>query len=365
MSSLKTADEFLQDFVFEPSDGLPETATNESIQSKGDAPTIGAVVSTDAQTTEPKGYKARKPRWWKALSGKATKGQRRSIAAMKDYKLERPAYGDTIDWDAVFHGTSQGDVWLELGFGGGDNLLALAEKHLNTNFVGADISQVGLGKIFTRMHHSVQRKRFWSGYSECTSEAHTTSSNDVAKLQDDRSDESFRQVEVTDPYANLRVYSGDGVKLLPYLPTASVSTILVTFPDPFEGEHQKEYRLIQEHTLKELYRVLKSNGRLFLATDHEGYHSYSHSVIDAMNNKSSDGMFRPVVPCPDRMEWLPVLSRYERKGWDEGRRTNLSCWQMIADTTERSKAIRQIAYALIPVAVSIGACALWMGMRGR
>jgi len=39
--------------------------------------------------------------------------------------------------------------------------------------------------------------------------------------------------------------------------------------------------------------------------------------------------FRLVEPCPDRSEWLPAISRYEQKGWDEGRTTKLSCWEAI------------------------------------
>jgi tRNA G46 methylase TrmB len=289
---------------------------------------VSTEVSDDLTFPEPK-YNARKPKWWTSLSGRAaSKGQKRAIAAMVGYRLERPAYGETVDWGVASPSRSQASVWLELGFGGGENLLALAQQYPDKNFVGAEIHQVGLGKIYTRMHQGVNRKRFWTGYTHFNAEFNL----DPTKLEDARPEMSFCDEEVIDPYSNLRVYSGDGIKLLSYLVNASVSAILVTFPDPFEKDREKAYRMIQTANLIEMHRVLEDGGRLFLATDHEGLHTYSHPVMDAVKNSKGQTLFRLVTPCPDRQEWLPVVSKYERKGWEEGNRTYLSCWEAIAIT---------------------------------
>lgn len=306
---------------------VTETAAHD------DAPVV-AVSRPQATTAAPtpasddpaSGYQARKPKWWKALSGKASKGQRRIMSAMTDYKLQRPEYGNTIDWKTVF--TNCNDVWIELGFGGGDNLLALAQQYPDINFVGAEINQQSLGKVYSRMNQAVEQGAYWTAYDQFD-----PNGNNDASVPDEAVEENaFSSEQVDSPYSNLRIYSGDGVKLLPYLATASVSTILVTFPDPFEREHQKDLRLIQEQTLKSIHRVLKTNGRLFLATDHEGCHSYSTSAIDELTSTRAV-LFRPVTPCPDRMSWLSVISKYERKGWTEGRSTHLSCWETSAATT--------------------------------
>ena len=150
---------------------------------------------------------------------------------------------------------------------------------------------------------------------------------------------------VEDPYSNVRIYPGDGVKLLPYIPSNSLSTILVTFPDPFPQKGQEKWRVMQEHTLFDFHRVLKkSTGRLFLATDDENFHIWTHGLVNRINSKTitmknydaTDQLrttyFRLVEPCPNRLDWLPAISRYEQKGWDEGRKTNLSCWEAVADT---------------------------------
>ena len=39
--------------------------------------------------------------------------------------------------------------------------------------------------------------------------------------------------------------------------------------------------------------------------------------------------WKEVTPTPDRSSWLPVVSYYEQKGIDEGRKTMLQCWEKI------------------------------------
>jgi tRNA (guanine-N7-)-methyltransferase len=325
-------DDFFRALALESDDDEDLKASTDSTESS----------EVPASLEEPEKYNARKPNWWKNLSGKASKGQRLAMAAMMDYRLDRPAFGETINWDAAFPNNSttstsqQADVWLELGFGGGENLLALAQQYPKVRFVGAEVHQKGLGKIYSRMHQGVQRKRFWTGYTKFSAEVHL----DPSKLEVDPPEMSFCDEETIDPYSNLRVYSGDGVLLLPYLATGSVSAILVTFPDPFAKERYKAYRLIQTTNLLEMHRVLlDEGGRLYLATDHEGHHIYSHSVVGAMKDSKGQALFRLVTPCPDRQEWLPVVSKYERKGWEEGCRTWLSCWEAIAVTGEMNESI--------------------------
>jgi tRNA G46 methylase TrmB len=179
---------------------------------------------------------------------------------------------------------------------------------------------------------------------------------------------------------HFRIHTGDGYKLLFKIPTDSLANILITFPDPFEKNNDTQYRLIQKQTLLECYRILRKNnnnnnnnssnsnsnsnddnknynGLLYLATDHDGYYDWCHQMIYEVNNNhnindngngngnddnsnDNDGndtvrsqpqipLFRLIEPCPNRKNWLPAISRYEQKGWTEGRSTKLSCWQVV------------------------------------
>jgi tRNA G46 methylase TrmB len=328
-----------------------------------------SLVSTRSQNSHQK-YNARKPKWWKNLGGKLSKAQKRAMTeVLQKHRLPRIPYGSFLEWNEVFPvaaGDVSREIWLEIGFGRGENLLALAHRKRaspGTCFVGAEVHPPGTGTLCARVLQGMQSHQYWTDYtiytsvcdpwanvvdsSNPTSVASGTQSSSLASVPEEQDNEPSSVLDETsstaDPYSNLRIFPGDGVKLLPYIPSFSLSVVLVTFPDPFPKEDQAQWRVMQRHTLLEIHRVLKSGaGRLFLATDHEGYYQWTHHLVEQCNTDSAFGAldntttderhsptrigFRLVEPCPDRMDWLPVVSRYEQKGWDEGRSTKLSCW---------------------------------------
>ncbi|CAJ1966864.1 unnamed protein product [Cylindrotheca closterium] len=265
-------------------------------------------------------YNSKKPRWWKSVAGNATKGQKRAMETiLANHRLPSVPYGTFLDWSQIF--PENPDIWLEIGFGQGENLLALAhrKRHENVVFVGAEIHKSGTGTACRRMQEGKEINRFWIDYTVFSKDS-TTSNNP----NEEGSDGTEKH---DDPYRNLRLHPGDGVKLLPYIPSSSLSAVLITFPDPFPKECQRQWRVIQKHTICEIYRVLKDSGHFFLATDHDGFNQWAHLILNEVNEDSP--IFLEVNPCPGRMDWLPVVSKYEKKGWDEGRSTNLNCWEKI------------------------------------
>jgi tRNA G46 methylase TrmB len=320
-------------------------------------------------------YTSRKPTWWKQRAGKATKGQRRVMALLQEeYSLRKPLYGEFLSWDAIFPTVScndQREIWLEIGFGLGDNLLCLAarsspsfqlsppfsalpaESSLKDEcngsttgdsksrcYVGAEIHASGLGTLYTRIQSAQQAGCHWNGYTLwsnndvdegtvdpgngvrdcCSPNGETASSLDHTTGCDSNDKGSSL-------YHNLRIFAGDGTKLLPCLPDSSVAAVIIAFPDPFAATHEEHWRLLQLSVLHELRRIL--HGPLYLATDHEAYHAWSHAQVarfNALQAAASRPGFALVEPTPHRSSWLPVVSKYEQKGWDEGRSTYLSCW---------------------------------------
>mmetsp|Transcript_31756 Transcript_31756/g.48707 ORF Transcript_31756/g.48707 Transcript_31756/m.48707 type:complete len:412 (+) Transcript_31756:121-1356(+) len=348
-------------------------------------------------------YDGKKPKWWKQLYGRrATKGQRRAMTCLEDqnYKLPKLQYGEMIDWNLVFPVTEKDEqaqptkeIWLELGFGNGENLLVNSQlQDKNIGFVGAEVCQPGVGVVMKRMYEAIECGAYWSDYNLYTSDKDESNDNNVPtaiptttpnNAEGDTHDENHtRQTQqqqqdakltsdilttkTPSPYENVRIYPGDGIKLLPSIPSSSISTLLVTFPDPFPKPSHRKHRLIQVHTLQAMYRILTKTspvGRLFIATDHEGYFEWCLEIFDLMNSTTSteverirstmDGKetelkrrndnaddnetsicqparFRQVPVVPDRSTWLPAISKYEQKGWNEGRKTMLQCWEVVS-----------------------------------
>mmetsp|Transcript_27687 Transcript_27687/g.57824 ORF Transcript_27687/g.57824 Transcript_27687/m.57824 type:complete len:184 (-) Transcript_27687:22-573(-) len=141
---------------------------------------------------------------------------------------------------------------------------------------------------------------------------------------------------------NIRILPGDGIKLLTHLPTNYLDVVLVTFPDPWPRECHVQWRVVQREVVREMHRVLKPFGRVYVATDAECFDAWTREKFQQESSSSSSSCdlvdggdngittahhWNELVPCPDRASWLPVVSYYEQKGLDEGRSTMLQCWQ--------------------------------------
>jgi tRNA G46 methylase TrmB len=264
-------------------------------------------------------YQNRKPKWWGRVAGRrGSKAQRRAYRSMESHKLASISYGELYDFQELF---CSKEIWLEIGSGQGHVLLANSERHTDAVMIGADIHKAGVGLTLLRIEAAINSSEYWRDYSIYS----TTKDPFTEKATGEDDDEVFppptpdKQV-----YSNVRVFPGDGMKLLRSISTSSLSVTLMTFPDPWDEAGEKQFRLLQNHTLEDFHRILKPGGRFFLATDHIVFYKWSLELFAA-----SPQQFRKVEPCPPRAAWLPVISKYEQKGWDEGRRTNLVCWETI------------------------------------
>jgi len=281
-------------------------------------------------------YNPKKPKWWSKVSGNPTKPQKWAMNQLfQTHRLPSRKYGTMLDWATVLPPKYE-QIWIEIGIGRGENLLALAhqKKDQAVALVGIEINKSGMGTACRRILKGIEAHAFWSEYT-----LYSTSIDPYNPAYEENGEISAERFETrrteeyaagsgdTPPYENVRLYPGDAVTLFPHIPTASVVAILLTFPDPFPGISEKQWRVVQVETILQIHRILRKSpnpGRFFVATDHEGYHSWCHNVMDDVNSENI--LFEKVEPCPDRSEWLPAVSRYEQKGWEEGRQSRLSCW---------------------------------------
>ena len=119
------------------------------------------------------------------------------------------------------------DVWVELGFGGGEHLAGQAAAHPQVLVLGAEPFVNGVASL---VRHVADRG-----------------------------------------LGNVRLHPGDGRDLLAALPDASVSRVFVLFPDPWPKSRHHKRRLINAETIAELARVMKPGAVLRFATDWADY----------------------------------------------------------------------------------------------
>lgn len=197
-------------------------------------------------------------------AGRITEAQERALVS------EWPRYG--IDYTSApidLPATFGRDVprSLEIGFGNGDNLFAIARARPEHDHVGVEVHRAGVGHLM------------WAA----------------------------AQAELT----NLRVICHDAVEVLEHcIAPASLDEVLILFPDPWHKKRHHKRRLIQPAFVDLLASRLHLGGRLQLATDWEPYAIQMLEVVGAnmaFKNLAGDAGFMP------RPTWR-ALTRFEKRG---------------------------------------------------
>lgn len=187
-------------------------------------------------------------------------------------RVELPREGETVAPLALYDRPMR-DIWLEVGFGAGEQLVAQAQAHPDVGFIGCE--------------------PFISGVAAAVSE-----------IQARRLD-------------NVRIFDDDARLLLKRLPEKSVGRFFVLFSDPWPKTRHNDRRFIAPATIDAMARVLKDGGQLCFASDHMGFVRWTldHVTRDVrffwMAREPVDWRCRPD-------DWFPT--RYEAKALARGAR---------------------------------------------
>ena len=87
---------------------------------------------------------------------------------LKTNRLLSMPYGSLLNFHEIFPTTfvANNDVWLEICFRYGDNLLTLAHRNSNKNisFIGAETHESAIGIICKRMKEGIDNNMCWTDY---------------------------------------------------------------------------------------------------------------------------------------------------------------------------------------------------------
>lgn len=183
-----------------------------------------------------------------------------------------------IDLDALKSGSAElfslnpRNLVLEIGFGGGEHLAAMAKAHPETGFLGVEPFLNGVAKLLGAIE--------------------------------------------TEKLDNIRLLRGDGRMVLGALPDASLDMVYLLYPDPWPKRRQRKRRIVDLAFLDELARVIRPGGEFRFASDIDDYVGWT---------------LARVLPHPG-FEWLAShaqdwltpwegwhRTRYEEKALREGR----------------------------------------------
>ena len=206
-------------------------------------------------------------------AGRITPAQQRALEGLwPKYGVE---YRDEPLVPAVLFGR-EAPCTLEIGFGNGGNLAALARAHPERDYLGVEVHRPGVGRLLLALEG--------------------------------------------EELGNVRIICHDAVEVLErQIAPGSLAEILILFPDPWPKKRHHKRRLIQGPFVALIERALEPGGVLRLATDWQPYALEMLACLNAapgLRNLSQQGGFagRPAERAPTRFELRGT--RLGHEAWD-------------------------------------------------
>jgi tRNA (guanine-N7-)-methyltransferase len=129
------------------------------------------------------------------------------------------------------------ETHLEIGFGGGEHLIAAATENPEVDFIGCEPFINGVAKLLARI--------------------------------DERG------------LTNIRLHQGDAADVLDWLPADCLSRVYLFYPDPWPKRRHRKRRFIARDNLDRLARAMRAGAELRFATDIDDYAAWTLARIRA------------------------------------------------------------------------------------
>lgn len=166
-------------------------------------------------------------------------------------------------------------LWLEIGFGGGEHLVWQARHNPDVGLIGCEPFEEGVVKVLTVIEEQA--------------------------------------------LGNIRLYPDDARAVLRWLPEASLDRAFILFPDPWPKTKHRKRRLVNTATLSLLAHAMKPGAELRLGTD---IGDYARTMLIALQATPA---FRWTATRADDWRQRPAdwpETRYEQKAVREGRKSS-------------------------------------------
>lgn len=173
-----------------------------------------------------------------------------------------------LDLDGLF---GSKEVWLEIGFGGGEHFVHMAKIYPDIGLIGCEPYINGVAMLLGKI----------------------------------------RKADVS----NIAIHPGDVRDMFDVLPKGSVSKVFLNYPDPWPKKRHHRRRFVTPEHLQPLHGVMKQGAELRVATDIKDY------VRQTLEEVPKAGFsWLAEHPADWRDPWSDWIStRYEQKALREGR----------------------------------------------
>jgi tRNA (guanine-N7-)-methyltransferase len=219
------------------------------------------------------------PQWYGRRRGHKLRPNRQALidTRLPDLRIELPNSG-CLNLEAAFSFPVR-DIWLEVGFGGGEHLAAQARMHPDIGFVGCEPYVNGVANHLSLI--------------------------DRYKL------------------TNIRIFDDDARKLFRFLPDAVLGRAYVLYSDPWPKKRHHRRRFIAQETVDTFIRLMKDDAQLYLASDHMGYVSWMLEHLSGRPELEWRARSKQSWTKPPS-DW--IKTRYEKKANAKGLSSAFLCF---------------------------------------
>lgn len=170
-----------------------------------------------------------------------------------------------------FSGEIYEQIWLEIGFGGGEHLMARALRNPQIGIIGCEAFMNGVASLLAYIDaHSIP---------------------------------------------NVRVYPDDVRHLIHVLKPHLIDRAFILFPDPWPKQRHHKRRLVSDAFIGDIAEIIKIGGELRLASDDQNYVRHMRTVLERNQGfrLNPASLAAPHTPPEDWVE-----TRYEQRGKRKG-----------------------------------------------
>ncbi|MEE9356373.1 MAG: tRNA (guanosine(46)-N7)-methyltransferase TrmB [Methylococcaceae bacterium] len=197
--------------------------------------------------------------------GRITPGQQQALERLTPKYCLDPA--TEIDVGDIFEKNSP--LIVEIGFGNGASLAEVAEKTPETNFIGIEVHQAGVGHLMLELEHK--------------------------------------------QLTNVRIICHDAIEIVKTkFKAESLDALWLFFPDPWPKKKHHKRRILNSDFIEIVTQKLKTGGYLHAATDWEPYAEQMLKVLQAcpaLKNQNKGYAKRPAHR---------PLTKFEKRGLNLG-----------------------------------------------
>ncbi len=154
------------------------------------------------------------------------------------------AFLPRVAWPVPFD-ISPREIWLEVGFGGGEHVFALAAAHPDVGLIAAEVFETGVCSLLSKLAPEGEK--------------------------------------APAPPTNLRIFTDDARPLIREMADGALGKLFLMFPDPWPKARHAKRRFVHPVMVAEVARVLRPGGEWRVASDDPTYQAWADEVFAGQN----------------------------------------------------------------------------------